>query len=147
METPVSISAEHRQQLDQLVHEITKLDAEACTLASQAVARRIEIGRQLIKAKDLLPHGQFEPWVTKQFGWTRQWAAKHMQLAKADGATQQKVMDEAATMTAALTLVSGADDESDANPKDDAAEQAAKGPLKNKFPVLAPAGGQLGLMV
>jgi hypothetical protein len=42
----------------------------------------IEIGRDLIEAKRLLPHGQFLPWVAKELMWGERTAQQFMRIAE-----------------------------------------------------------------
>lgn len=41
-----------------------------------------EVGRRLIDTKRLLPHGEFIPWVEKEFGWTARNAQDYMAAAR-----------------------------------------------------------------
>lgn len=42
----------------------------------------IEIGHALIAVKELLPHGQFGPWLDAEFGWSQASARRFMQVAE-----------------------------------------------------------------
>jgi hypothetical protein len=43
----------------------------------------IEIGRELIAAKEELNHGEWLPWLDKEFGWTEMTATRYMRVAGA----------------------------------------------------------------
>jgi len=43
---------------------------------------KVQIGRRLIRAKEILPHGQFIPWAKSEFGWTQSNVRRHMELAR-----------------------------------------------------------------
>lgn len=43
----------------------------------------IEVGRELIEAKAEVPHGQWLPWLEREFGWTEDTAQNYMRVAKA----------------------------------------------------------------
>jgi hypothetical protein len=47
-----------------------------------AFSEIIAIGSDLIKAKDMLPHGQFLPWVQKEFAWGERTARRFMSVAE-----------------------------------------------------------------
>jgi hypothetical protein len=49
----------------------------------------IEIGRQLIAVKASLPHGQFEPWMEVEFGWSYDTARRFMKVATVFGEKTQ----------------------------------------------------------
>lgn len=42
----------------------------------------MEIGRELIAAKEQLPHGQFTPWIDAEFGMTERTAQRYMSAAE-----------------------------------------------------------------
>lgn len=48
----------------------------------EMVSGIVIIGRHLIQVKDILPHGQFGPWISTQFGWTHQTANNYMNAAR-----------------------------------------------------------------
>ena len=46
-----------------------------------ALQYKLEIGRRLALAKQILPHGEFLPWAQREFGWTPRHVQKHLMLA------------------------------------------------------------------
>lgn len=46
-------------------------------------ARMIEIGRELLRIKDQLPHGEFGPWLADRSGLTPAAAQRYMRIARA----------------------------------------------------------------
>ena len=44
--------------------------AEICRLGKRVVADIIEIGRRLTKCKRICGHGNFLPWLDREFGWS-----------------------------------------------------------------------------
>jgi hypothetical protein len=48
------------------------------SLGKQTVAKIIEIGRRLAEAKRLVGHGNWLPWLNREFGWTEQTALNFM---------------------------------------------------------------------
>jgi hypothetical protein len=49
---------------------------------------RIEIGRELIAAKDECPHGGWSAWLEQEFKWTQQTAMNYMNVAEAFGTSE-----------------------------------------------------------
>jgi hypothetical protein len=60
-------------------------------LARRTVADMVEIGERLIAVKKLLPHGQWTPWVKKEFDWEIWTATRFMQVARAFGGASKTV--------------------------------------------------------
>lgn len=69
------------------------IDPNAAAICQGAAARiksrsrqtarlAIEIGRDLIDAKEALPHGQWLPWLEAEFGWSESTAQRYIRLAK-----------------------------------------------------------------
>jgi hypothetical protein len=50
---------------------------------AQALARHGEFGRELIAAKDACKHGEWLPWLDREFGWTVRTAQAYMAVAEA----------------------------------------------------------------
>lgn len=59
--------------------------ADIKRLAARSSQDIIEIGLRLIAVKELLPHGQFIPWIEAEFGWSYQSAARFMSVARSFG--------------------------------------------------------------
>jgi hypothetical protein len=51
-------------------------------LGKRVVADVIEIGRRLSKCKDICGHGNWLPWLDREFEWTEQTALNYMRLAE-----------------------------------------------------------------
>jgi hypothetical protein len=62
--------------------EIEALTQKIKKIQSQELEARVEIGLELLKAKDLLAHGEFRPWVRREFRWSERTATNYMELAK-----------------------------------------------------------------
>ena len=43
----------------------------------------IEVGRELVAAKAEMPHGEWLPWLEREFGWSEPTATRYMRIAKA----------------------------------------------------------------
>ena len=71
-----------QNELDGIVQRINYQEQQAQQSAKLAIQHKFEIGQELIKAKKLLPHGEFTRWAQNEFGWSRQHLAKHMRLAR-----------------------------------------------------------------
>ena len=61
-------------------------------LDKQAGAAIVEIGRRLIEAKALVGHGNWLPWLVREFRWTAETALRFMQVAEAVG-KNNKLLD------------------------------------------------------
>lgn len=68
--------------LETIASEIRWHEQQAQGFALNAIEHKAEIGKRLIEAKALLPHGQFLPWAESEFGWGPTWVSKHMILAR-----------------------------------------------------------------
>lgn len=75
--------------------DITTITAEIRTI--QATVRRtalegcIEIGRRLVEAKELLPHGEWGQYLKEEFDWSQDRAGQLMKLFKEYGSSQQNL--------------------------------------------------------
>ncbi len=69
-------------EIDGITKEIHVLESHAMEHAGSAVQFKIEIGRRLMRAKEILPHGEFIPWATREFQWDRKHLWRHMALAR-----------------------------------------------------------------
>jgi len=61
-------------------------------LDKQAGATIVEIGRRLIEAKALVGHGNWLPWLEREFRWTAETALRFMQVTEAVG-KNNKLLD------------------------------------------------------
>lgn len=68
--------------IHQLTREIHHFDGQAIAHVESAVRFKVEIGKRLIQAKRILPHGQFMPWAKRQFSWDHSYVTRHMTLAR-----------------------------------------------------------------
>lgn len=89
-----------RSQLQSLRYDYNQIDAQhretvieaAIDIhghASKARDNLIAIGNRLLQIKNLLPHGQFQDWVEKEFGIERRMAQNYMAVATRFGNNQQ----------------------------------------------------------
>ncbi|MBS0269484.1 MAG: DUF3102 domain-containing protein [Proteobacteria bacterium] len=73
-----------------IVSDLSKLAESIRTNMKRVQVFRLEAGRDLLKAKELLPHGQFLPWL-KTEGIPARSAQEYMALAKAADKVQSKL--------------------------------------------------------
>jgi len=64
---------------------IESITTEIKMLKQQTAQNIIEIGKRLIKAKEMLSHGEWLPWLEKEVDFTRQTASRFMQVAEEFG--------------------------------------------------------------
>jgi Protein of unknown function (DUF3102) len=64
----------------------------------------IEIGRDLLRAKESVAHGQFGPWLQMEFGWSDRTARNFMEVAEVFGPKSEIISDLAIVPTAAYLL-------------------------------------------
>lgn len=72
----------------------------------RSVQTMVAVGQDLIAVQDLLPHGQFLPWIEQEFGWERTTAYNLINLAKkfpASGLPETLGLTVLTTLTAAKT--------------------------------------------
>jgi|GEM_PF-4971087 len=62
--------------------EIAELTQKIKKIQGQELEARVEIGLELLKAKELLAHGQFRPWVRREFRWSERTATSYIKLAE-----------------------------------------------------------------
>ena len=67
---------------NQLPAEVETLTAEIQVYKQQAGACIVEIGRRLIQAKDLLPHGQWASWLAEKVEFSEKTAQNFMRVAR-----------------------------------------------------------------
>lgn len=70
------------QELYKISGEINWYEAEASKTFALALQYKLEIGRRLMRAKELLPHGKFLSWAQAQFGWTPRHVQSHLTIAQ-----------------------------------------------------------------
>jgi hypothetical protein len=66
--------------LERIVGQVHYHEEEARKAARLAIIHKLEIGRLLTQAKELLPHGAFTSWAEAEFGWSLRHCQRHMQL-------------------------------------------------------------------
>ena len=70
---------------DKAIAPVLAEHAEAIRVIGKRVkADIIEIGRRLIECKAVLRHGEWLPWLEREFGWTDETARRFMQVAELD---------------------------------------------------------------
>lgn len=70
------------------VRNLETVAAEIRTFTASMLNNIIEIGRRLVEAKELCPHGEFEEWVRTQTGYSTSTAKNFMRLYREYGAEQ-----------------------------------------------------------
>lgn len=61
---------------------LSEIEKIAKRIKARNSTHAIETGRDLLKAKSLLPHGEFGPWLKANFEWTAKTAQNYMNAAK-----------------------------------------------------------------
>lgn len=80
---------EERRDIEVITKEIHVLCSEAKRTMLLYAA---EIGRRLVEAKEILPHGEWGGWLKEQCGFSQRTANKHMQIFKAYGSPQVSLL-------------------------------------------------------
>jgi hypothetical protein len=76
-------------------------------LGKQTVANIIEIGRRLTEAKEICGHGNWLPWLDREFGWTDRTARNFMYVCEMAGKSKlETVSDLSLPMRALYSLAS-----------------------------------------
>lgn len=75
----------------QNVRSLDVVAAEIRTLTGNMLGTVIEIGRRMVEAKQLLPHGEFVPWLQSETGYSRQTANNFMRLYEEYGNPQKSM--------------------------------------------------------
>ncbi len=86
--------------------EIKALIEQIKKIQGQELEARVEIGLGLLQAKQLLAHGQFRPWVRREFRWSERTATNYIKLAQHYKGKTAKFAD--LDLGTALTLVADA---------------------------------------
>ena len=68
--------------LEKISGEIAWYEEQARNSARLTLQYKLEIGKRLARAKELLPHGHFLPWAYQQFGWKARHVQNHLILAE-----------------------------------------------------------------
>jgi Protein of unknown function (DUF3102) len=69
------------EELHALAGRILWYEEEVRKTVGLALQYKLEIGRSLARAKQLLPHGKFLAWAQHEFGWTPRHVQNHLALA------------------------------------------------------------------
>ena len=93
-------------ELRQLSGEISWYEEEARKSISLALQYKLEVGRRLLRAKDILPHGKFLSWAHQEFGWTPRHVQNHLALAA--NAKQVSRLAPGASLRMALAAIKDA---------------------------------------
>lgn len=72
----------------QTVRNLDTVAAEIRLFTASMLGNIIEIGRRMVEAKSLLPHGEFLPWLKEQTGYSSSTANNFMRLYEEYGADQ-----------------------------------------------------------
>lgn len=70
------------QELRKLAGEISWYEDRAQQTIKLALQYKLEIGKRLIQAKELLPSGQFLSWARAEFGWSSRHVQNHITLTQ-----------------------------------------------------------------
>ena len=101
-------------EVDRLTREIHILEAHATERATSAIEFKIQIGRRLNRAKEVLPFGTFLAWALEEFGWSRMHVARHMALAR--NVTRVGHLPPEASLRAALAAIAAAGRDTEPSP-------------------------------
>ena len=78
----------------EMLQETRTLDIVAAEIRSYTwsmLTNIIEIGRRLVEAKEMLPHGEFMSWCTENFGYSKSQTNNFMRLYEAYGSEQKSM--------------------------------------------------------
>lgn len=70
------------QKIENLPAEVTAITTEINVYKAQAGACIVEIGKRLIRAKELLPHGQWAAWLSQEVEFSERTAQRFMKVAE-----------------------------------------------------------------
>ena len=101
-----------KTELGILAGEINWYEQESRKAVMLALQYKLEIGRRLMRAKKLLPHGKFRLWAQDQFGWTARHVQRHLILA--ENATHVSHLPADTSLRVALAFIRGLRSESGA---------------------------------
>ena len=82
------------ENLSEMLQETRTLDIVAAEIRSYTwsmLTNIIEIGRRLVEAKEMLPHGEFMSWCTENFGYSKSQTNNFMRLYEAYGSEQNSM--------------------------------------------------------
>lgn len=79
------------RQTTEVVRTVDVIAAEINALTATMLTNVIEIGRRMVEAKELLPHGQFGPWLKANTPYSTSTASNYMRLFEAYGSQQKSL--------------------------------------------------------
>ena len=79
------------RQTTEVVRTVDVIAAEINALTATMLSNVIEIGRRMVEAKELLPHGQFGPWLKANTPYSTSTASNYMRLFEAYGSPQKSL--------------------------------------------------------
>jgi hypothetical protein len=98
-----ALSRKTENDLKTMSREIAWFEEESRKTVRLALQYKLEIGKRLLRAKEMLPHGQFLRWAHSEFGWTRRHVAYHLQLAANEKCLS--LLPKAATFRMAIAAI------------------------------------------
>ena len=89
--------------------KIREISSEISVIIKDAMSNIKEkfvfIGKKLLAAKEVLPHGTFSSWSNKEFGYSKMHCSRMMRVAKAFGGIDVKELNMSGSSLVALTRV------------------------------------------
>lgn len=79
------------RQTTEVVRTVDVIAAEINALTTTMLTSIIEIGRRMVEAKEMLPHGQFGPWLKANTPYSTSTANNYMRLFEAYGSQQKSL--------------------------------------------------------
>ena len=79
------------RQTTEVVRTVDVIAAEINALTATMLTNVIEIGRRMVEAKEMLPHGQFGPWLKANIPYSTSTASNYMRLFEAYGSQQKSL--------------------------------------------------------
>ena len=79
------------RQTTEVVRTVDVIAAEINALTATMLTNVIEIGRRMVEAKEMLPHGQFGPWLKANTPYSNSTANNYMRLFEAYGSQQKSL--------------------------------------------------------
>jgi len=100
MRTP---STKTENELQMISREISWYEEESRKTVRLALQYKLEVGKRLLRAKGLLPHGKFLRWAHNEFGWTPRHVQYHLLLASNE--KRVSLLPKAASLRMALAAI------------------------------------------
>jgi hypothetical protein len=96
-------STKTENELQVISREISWYEEESRKTVRLALQYKLEVGKRLLRAKGLLPHGQFLRWAHHEFGWTPRHVQYHLLLASNE--KRVSLLPKAASLRMALAAI------------------------------------------